>query len=144
MPLRGRPLAHCALLAVLGQLAVRAVAGGTALVVDPSGDLVNASPAPLAATPVDDFLLPGVALVALFGLCPVLAGYGLHARRPWGRVAAVAVGLALAVWVGVETTLGFARPTRALNLATALAVIALAAAPLVRSSPSGERGAEDR
>jgi hypothetical protein len=37
-------------LAVLGQLAVRATAGRTALVVDPSGDSVNAAPAPLAAT----------------------------------------------------------------------------------------------
>jgi hypothetical protein len=144
MRLRDRPLSHWALLAALGQLAVRAVAGGVALVVDPSGGLVNASPGPLAATPVDDFLLPGIALVAAFGLCPILAGYGLHARRRWGRVAAVAVGVALSLWVGVEVALGFDRPTRALNLATAVAVVALAAPPLVRSWAGEETGPERR
>jgi hypothetical protein len=141
---RGRSLSHWALLAVLGQLAARALIGGTALVADPSGDLVDASPAPLAATPVDGFLLPGVLLVALFGVCPVVAGYGLHAGRPWGRAAVVAVGAALVVWVGVETTLGFTRPTRALNLATGVAVLALAALPLVRASIGGTTRSADR
>jgi len=143
MRLRDRPISHWALLGALGQLAVRALAGGTALVVDPSGGLVNASPVPLAATPVDDFLLPGIALVAAFGVCPILAGYGLHARRQWGRVAAVAVGVALMMWIGVETALGFDRPTLALNLATAVAVVALSAAPLPRS-PAGEGTGPER
>jgi len=133
MRLRGQSLSHWALLAALGQLAARAAVGGVALVVDPSGGLVNASPAPLAATPVDDFLIPGVLLLTLFGVCPLVAGYGVHAGRSWGRGAAVAVGVALAIWTGVEAALGFARPTRALNLATAVAVAALAALPLARS-----------
>ncbi|OYR44729.1 MULTISPECIES: hypothetical protein [unclassified Halorubrum] len=144
MRLRGRSLSHWALLAALGQLAARALAGGAALVVDPSGALVDASPAPLAPTPVDDFLLPGALLVALFGVCPVLAGYGLHADRSWGRAAAVAVGVALALWVAAETALGFARPTRALNLATAAAVLALAASPSVASSSDGTTGSKRR
>lgn len=144
MRLRDRPLSHWALLAVLGQLAARALVGGTALVLDPSGGLVNASPAPLAATPVDDFLLPGVALVTAFGIGSIAAGYGLHTRSPWGRVAAAAVGVALAVWIGVEVALGFVRPTLALNLATAVAVVALAAPPLVRSSAGGTTESERR
>jgi peptidoglycan/LPS O-acetylase OafA/YrhL len=144
MRLRDRPLSHWVLLATLGQLAARAVVGGIALVVDPSGALANASPAPLAATPLDDFLLPGVLLFALFGIGSALAGYGLHARRPWGRAAAIAVGVSLGVWVGVETALGFVRPTRALNLATAFAVLALAASPLVRSSAGGRTESEER
>jgi|AntRauTorcE11898_2_1112593.scaffolds.fasta_scaffold00347_13 hypothetical protein len=144
MRLRDRPLSHWALLAALGQLAARAFAGGTALLVDPSGGLVNASPAPLAATPVDDFRLPGIALVVAFGICPVLAGYGLHMRRPWGRVAAAAVGVALAVWIGVEAALGFVRPTLALNLATAVAVVGLSAPPLVRGSAGEAIGSERR
>lgn len=144
VPLRGRPLSHWALLATLGQLAARAFVGGFALVVDPSGDLVTASPAPLAETPIDDFLLPGIVLVALFGVSPVLAGYCLHAGRQRGRVAAAAIGVALAIWVGVEVALGFARPTRSLNLATAIAVLALSVPPLVRSSSGGTPGSERR
>lgn len=66
----------------------------------------------------------------------------LRRRSPshWALLAALgqlaaraAVGGVLAIWVGVETTLGFARPTRALNLATAVAVAALAAVPFARS-----------
>lgn len=127
------------LLGVLGQLSVRALAGGTALVVAPSGRLVGLSREPLATTPVGDFLLPGLVLLVAFGATPAVVCYGLAARRPWARRGAVAVGLALLVWILVEAVVGFARATVLLNLVTAVGVVGLAARRAVREDLRGSQ-----
>jgi hypothetical protein len=124
---RGRPLLLWVLVALLGQLAVRALAGGTALVLAPSGRLVGLSREPLAATPFGDFLVPGLVLVVMFGVAPAVVSYGLVARRPWAWRAAVGAGVALLVWLLVEVAVGFVRSTVALNLGTAVGILALAA-----------------
>lgn len=128
----GRSLVHWLLLAVLGQLSVRALAGGVALILDPSGGVVGLSGSTLAETPFADFLVPGVVLAVAFGLAPAVSCYALHTRRWWGWIAAVGVAVALVVWVLVEVALGFVRPTVYLNLGTAAAVLALAVHPVVR------------
>jgi len=129
---RGRPLAVWGLLAVLASLAVRALAGGTALVVDPSGGLVGAPSAPLAATPFESFLAPGLLLLTALGAAPLAVAVLVSRHHRHGWVAAAAVGVALAVWVGVEVAVGLDRPTVALNLGTAAALVALALHPAVR------------
>jgi len=117
---------------VLASLVVRAFAGGTALVVDPSGGIVGVPATPLAGTPFADFLFPGLVLLTAFGVAPLAAAALLYRRHGRGWVAAAGVGVALAVWVGVEVAVGFDRPTVALNLGTAAALVALAVHPAVR------------
>ena len=134
---RGRPLALWGLLAVMASLAVRAFAGGTALVVDPSGGLVGLPSAPLAATPFDGFLVPGLILLAVFGVAPLAAAALVYRQHERGWAAATVVGVALAVWVGVEVAVGFDRPTVLLNLGTAAVLVALAAHPAVRRDATG-------
>jgi hypothetical protein len=133
---RGRSLALWGLCAVLSSLSVRALAGGTALVADPSGALVGASTGPLAATPFETFLGPGVLLFVAFGVAPLAAAALVYRRHPRGWLVAAATGVALAVWVAVEVAVGFHRPTVALNLGTAALLVALAAHPAVRAPAS--------
>jgi len=132
-----RPLVHWLLVAALAQLSVRALAGGVALVVDPSGGLVGLSTGTLNGTPFADFLVPGVVLAVAFWFPPVVACYALHTGRWWGWLAAAGVAVALVVWVLVEVAVGFARPTVYLNLGTAAAVLLLAAHPAVRRDGRG-------
>lgn len=137
MSVRGRPLALWFLLAVLLQLTVRGFLGGLVLLVDPSGDAVGLSTATLAGTPFVDFRLPGLVLATVLGLVPGVVSYGLVVRRRWAWPGAVAVGVALLVWLGVEVAVGFHRPTVFLNLATALAAVGIALHPAVRADVCG-------
>jgi hypothetical protein len=129
---RGRPAILWVLLAVLGQLAVRAAIGGVALLVVPSGGIVGLTSAPLDRTPFGNFLVPGIILFVGFGLVPAVVCYALYTRRWWGWPASVGVAIAMLVWVLVEVSVGFDRPTVSLNLATAGAILVLAFHPAVR------------
>lgn len=132
MDLREAPLVVWALLAVLAQLAGRALLGGAALVVAPSGALVGLSPTPLAGTPVETFLAPGLILAIVLGVYPAVVGYAVYTRRWWGWLAALSVAVALLGWLLVEVLVGYARPTVWLNLATAAALLWFARHPAVR------------
>lgn len=133
---RGRPAILWVLLVVLGQLVVRAVIGGVALLVAPSGEIIGLSSAPLDRTPFGDFLVPGIILIAMFGLVPAVVCYALYTRRWWGWATSVGVAVAMLVWVLVEVTVGFDRPTVYLNLATAGVLFVLAVHPAVRHDRS--------
>ena len=130
--IRGRPALLWVLLAVLGQLSGRALAGGVTLLIAPSGEIVGLSSAPLDGTPFEDFLVPGIILFVVFGLVPAVVCYALYTRRWWGWIASLGVAGAILVWVLVEVTVGFDRPTIYLNLGTAGAVLVLAVHPAVR------------
>jgi len=133
MNVRGRPISFWLLLLLLGQLSVRALAGGTALLVAPSGELVELPTGPLDNAPFENFLLPGFALFLVFGLVSSIVCYGLYTRRTWARPGAIGVALALLVWVIVEVVVGFSRPTLYLNVATAIGVAGTALSPAVRT-----------
>ena len=133
MNVRGRPISFWLLLLLLGQLSVRALAGGTALLVAPSGELVGLPTGPLDNAPFENFLLPGFALFLVFGLVSAIVCYGLYTRRAWARPGAIGVALALLVWVVVEVVVGFSRPTLYLNVATAIGVAGTALSPAVRT-----------
>lgn len=120
------------LLAVIGQLVVRALVVGAALVVAPSGELIGLSPEVLRGTPFADFLVPGVVLAGVLGVYLTLVWYSLYTKRTWGWVGAVSVAVVLAVWAIAEFGVGFDGPTTYLNLLTAMAILVLAMHPSVR------------
>lgn len=131
---RDRPLVHWILLLVLGQLSIRALIGGTALLLAPSGRIVGLSTTTLAGTPFKNYIVPGLILLVAFGVAPSIVSVALHRDRRWGWVGAVVVGFALIGWILVEVALGFERPTLYVNLATAGAMIGLSTHPSVRQS----------
>lgn len=135
---RDRPLVHWILVVVLGQLSIRALLGGTALLLAPSGRIVGLSTTTLAGTPFGDYVVPGAILLIAFGIGPIIVSVALHRHRWWGWIGGVAIGILLLGWILVEVALGFERPTLYVNLATAGAMIVLATHPSVRQSLPSE------
>lgn len=136
MRIRNRPAILWVLLAALGQLSIRALTGGAALLLSPSGEIVGLSTAPLQGTPFGNFLVPGVVLLVVFGLVPVVVCYSLYTSRWWGWLACLGVAVAMLIWILVEVAVGFDRPTIYSNVGTAGAVAVLALHPSVRQRMS--------
>lgn len=131
---RNRPLAFWALLALLGLLGVSGLAGGAQFILDPAGGIVGISTAELAGSPFADYLVPGIVLFVVLGVGPLVVCYGLLRTRRWAWPAAIAVGLALAVWVLVEgLVIGFGERLQIPHFLQAVAIVVLAAVPSVRA-----------
>lgn len=129
----GRPLAYWSLIALLGLLGVSGLAGGAQFVVDPTGGIVGISTAELAGSPFADYLVPGIVLFGVLGVAPLVACYGLLRTRRWALPGAIAVGLALAIWVLVEgLVIGFGERLQIPHFIQAIVIVVLAAVPSVR------------
>lgn len=132
-PVASHPPALLALVGLVAALSVTAIPGGAQFLAAPSGRLIGMSPAALAGSPFDSYLLPGLVLLVVLGVGTLPVVYGLVARRPWAWGGAVATGVALAVWVLVEgAVIGYWRRVQLPHLLQALAILALALAPSVR------------
>lgn len=132
MHVRRAAVLRTGLLAVIGQLVVRALVVGAALVVAPSGELVGLSTDVLRGTPFSNFPVPGFVLAGFLGLYLTVVWYSLYTKRKWGWVGAVSVAVVLSVWVAAELGVGFDGPTTYLNLLTVVAILVLAVHPSVR------------
>ena len=113
-----RPHALWPLLAMMGILSVGGFIGGISFVADPTGDGIGARLSWLDQTPVSDFLLPGLFLLVVYGLVPLLLMCGLvwrfspgFLRRVNGRIGyqwswagTIAVGSVLMIWIVYEFT----------------------------------------
>lgn len=98
-------------------LGLGAIGGGGALVIDPSGDLVGMPTSMLVRSPFSDFLIPGLLLLVIFGLLPLLVFYGLLKRPQWGWADALNpfkglysfwalslyIGFGQIIWIMVQT-----------------------------------------
>jgi len=76
--------------------------GGLALVIDPTGDLLQMPLSMLAGSPFDNFLIPGIILLTILGIFPMVVFYGLWKRLDWSWMGALMVSAALIIWIGVE------------------------------------------
>jgi FtsH-binding integral membrane protein len=56
----------------------------------------------LHGSPFTDYLVPGLILVVVLGVFPLIVVYGLWSRHTWSWHAALMVGLALVVWIVVQ------------------------------------------
>jgi hypothetical protein len=106
-----------------GTLAVLAVLigggwfGGLTFVSDPSGSGMGMTTAELPDWPLlHDFTLPGVALIVLFGLLPLIPLVLLLRRDPRGWTATVLIGVLLVLWMlGQLVALGLTFPAMQLT-----------------------------
>ncbi|WP_239713511.1 hypothetical protein [Paenibacillus sp. 19GGS1-52] len=64
-------------------LGVGALGGGLALLADPSGEMMGMPSSVLERTIFPDFLIPGILLLVVFGLLPLLILYSLIKRPQW-------------------------------------------------------------
>jgi len=136
-----RPPAVHVLIVLLLLLGVSALGGGAGLIIDPSGDALGMPVTLLAGSPFHDYLVPGVILFGLLGVCPILVVLMLWFRPKWARMprvslhvawfAAMGLGAALIVWILVQMTIlrFFLQP---ILLALGVGIIGVGMLPAVR------------
>ena len=103
------------LAAMHGLLGLGAVIGGFMLILDPSGKLLNMPVSLLERSP-SDFLIPGMILLLVLGLCPIVICMALLRRIHWTLVEklnlypklywawtfSLYTGYALLIWIIVQ------------------------------------------
>lgn len=81
---------------------VSGVAGGIGLVFDPSGETLGIPIEWLAGSMFGDYLVPGLVLLSVLGVVPLVVTWGLWRRRPWARPSSLVVGIGLLIWIAIE------------------------------------------
>ncbi|KQY82792.1 hypothetical protein ASD24_15165 [Paenibacillus sp. Root52] len=107
-------LARSWLLAMMhGILGIGAIAGGIMLIIDPTGDAIGLPNTLLEHSPFANFLIPGILLMLVLGVLPMIIGISLirhiHSAlceklnlfpdRYWGWTFSLYTGFALLIWI---------------------------------------------
>ncbi len=82
--------------------AMSGIIGGIGLVFDPSGSAVGIPLEFLASSPFSNYLIPGLILLIVLGVFPLVVGVGLFRHRSWSLSGSLIVGVGLVIWIGVE------------------------------------------
>ena len=111
-----RPLGFYLLAACMLMLGVDAIYGGGSLMAEPTGQRLQWSTEMLKHTPFSDFLVPGLLLLFLFGIVPVLLFGAMLFRLDWIWVEALNifkdkkwvwayslyVSIGLIIWIDIQ------------------------------------------
>ena len=100
-----RPVTVWLLLVLLCLQGLGGLAGGLSLTLAPDGSIMKMSTSLLDGSPFSDFLIPGLILLLVLGVLPLVAVAGLWMRRRWAWYAAFVVGCGLMIWILVEMTI---------------------------------------
>ena len=100
-----RTIAVWILLILLVAQAVGAIGGGAVLVISPDGDIMHMPVSQLDDSPFDSFLIPGLILLIVLGILPLVAAVGVWYRQTWAWWASGVVGCGLMIWIAVELTI---------------------------------------
>lgn len=71
------------LIIMQGLLGIGAIIGGGALIIDPSGNLVHMPDSLLEHSPFGSFLIPGIILMLVLGVVPLIIAVSLIRRTHW-------------------------------------------------------------
>lgn len=97
-------------------LGIGGIAGGAMLVIDPSGGMMGMDISILKNWPLSDFLIPGLILLIVLGILPVVIGWALLKRWSWPLAErlnlfpdlhwswafSLYIAFALIIWISVE------------------------------------------
>ena len=114
---------------------ISGIVGGYALLIDPSGGLIGLPLAWLQGTPFSDYFVPGIILLSVLGVCPLVVAWGLWRGRTWAWYGSLLVGASLAIWILVEIMMiGYqpAPPLQAFYGLLSLVILSLSSARSVR------------
>ncbi|MCK9281731.1 MAG: hypothetical protein M0P71_13980 [Melioribacteraceae bacterium] len=134
-----RPIAIWILIFWLLFLSFGGLYGGIAMLLDPSGNSLKMTEV-LPLLPVSNYALPGLFLLFVMGILPLLLIYGLFAppnwvwlesffqkiEYHWAWIGTVILGLVLAIWLFVEGVLiGFNWPIQYVTAFNGLFILLL-------------------
>jgi hypothetical protein len=87
-----RPIPFYILLVVQIALAIGGIQGGWHLLMDPTGHSLGIPTEILSSLPIDNFFLPGVFILVMFGVTPLYLVYALWTNFSWPLAEAVVEG----------------------------------------------------
>jgi hypothetical protein len=99
---RRRPAFSWALFGLLVLQALGGIFGGAALAARPDGGLLKMPLSYIEDSPFHDYRIPGLLLLLVLGVFPLVVAIGLLQRRPWSWFGAFAVGCGLIIFELVE------------------------------------------
>jgi len=141
-----RPLSVWLLSVVLAILSLGGLSGAWMFLAHPDGRGVGMEDT-LAQLPVSSFVLPGVFLLLVMCLLPALLIVGLLVRPDWrwldsvsratgmhwSWVGAVALGIVIVVWLGIEALyIGFSAPAQYFTAVLGVGIFVFVALPSTR------------
>lgn len=141
-----RPFTLWLLIFFLVFLAIGGLYGGIAMLVDPSGNMLQMGDV-LPLLHIPNYTLPGFFLLIVMGLAPILLTYGLIARpkwawadslvhwsgHHWAWAGSLGIGVVLMIWLAVQAVLiGFRWPIQYVTAGNGLLIVLLALVPGVR------------
>jgi hypothetical protein len=140
-----RPFSVCVLLAVMAVLAGGALFGGVALLIDPTGEILQLPVGILERSPFSSFLIPALALMVVLGIAPAVVVLGVWKRKHWAWRGCLLVSLATLIWMATEIAMvGFHPdpPLQAIFSGVGIALLVLTLLPTVRRhlARSAEQG----
>ena len=104
------------LVILIALLGLGALGGGGAMILDPSGDMIQMPNSMLEHTPFSDFLIPGIILALVFGVIPlllirplikksysrILEGLNVLTDMHWSWTFVIYLSLGLVIWIQVQ------------------------------------------
>ena len=132
---KSRPVSVIILMGLILFQGLSGLAGGIGLVFDPTGQSLSLPVQWLENSPFDDYLIPGLILLIILGIFPIIVFYGLLKKLNWSWFGALIVGAALVIWIGVEIMIIGYKPEPPLQLIYAvlgIIILALVFLPSVR------------
>lgn len=97
-----RPTSLYVLVTALAFQGISGTAGGVGLIFDPTGTSVGIPLGWLEGSPFPDYFTPGMVLLSVLGVGPLVMAYGAWTGGWWSWPGSVLIGVALLLWLAVE------------------------------------------
>jgi hypothetical protein len=113
------------------------IIGGVGFLLDPTGASLGIPLRWLEGSSFQDYQVPGILLLTVLGLYPLLVTFLVQRRVAWARRGVMTVGVALIIWIGVEISVVGFRPIPPLQIlygGLGALLIVLSFAPGVREA----------
>lgn len=104
-PYNGHPVIIIILIGLLSILALGGIGGGLSMLADPSGDLLGIPLVLLENVNLRNYLLPGMFLLVVMGVLPLVTAVGLWRGQQTAWIATAGISIVLILWICFQIVL---------------------------------------